>query len=191
MALFHRHYVWNGPSGGEFNEYRNWTPVYRDHQPPSDNDLVIFNSGGALTIDGQSGLVAEIDVVLGTTLTILNGLEATGSITGVALSADSGGTVIVGNGAEMIGIGAVDVIGFRGVGTVLVTAGGLMDDNGMVLGDRAGGTGVVTVDGPGSQLVVANNLPGQPNGVLIVGNADTGTLGSVDIYRAAMIAAAK
>ncbi len=34
----------------------------------------------------------------------------------------------------------------------------------------------MTIDGAGSILVVANNLPGAPNGVLIVGNAGTGAL---------------
>ena len=173
---FGRLYVWSGPSGGGFSDFHNWTPVFTDQQPPSDNDLVIFNRGGALSVDGQNGRVAEIDVVLATTLTIQHGLEGTGTVSGVALNVDSGGTVIVGAGAAMIGIGAVDVIGFSGAGTVIVTAGGHMDDNGMVLGDRAGASGAVTVDGAGSILVVANNLPGAPNGVLIVGNGGTGAL---------------
>jgi collagen type I/II/III/V/XI/XXIV/XXVII alpha len=176
MPSFGRVYVWSGPAGGGFSDFHNWSPVFADQQPPSDNDLVIFNSGGAVSVDGQSGLVAEIDVVLGTTLIVQNNMEATGTISGVALMVDSGGAVIVGSGDQQIGVGAVDVIGFTGAGTVIVTAGGHMDDNGMVLGDRAGASGAVTLDGAGSILIVANNLPGQPNGELIVGNAGTGSL---------------
>ncbi len=181
-----RLYTWIGGSGGEFDIFSNWSPTYQDKQAPGTNDLAIFNSGGANGINGPgSGEAGEIDVVLGTTLTIRNALEATGSMdltspgkfSGVAFMVDSNGEVIVGsNTAEMIGIGAVDVIGFNGVGTVLVTAGGSMDDNGMVLGDHAGGSGTVTVTGTSSVLVVANNLPGQPNGILIIGNAGTGEL---------------
>src|ERR1035437_6980036 len=104
MASFSRQYVWTGPSGGGFSDFHNWTPVFQDQLPPSDNDLVIFNSGGALSIDGQNGVVAEIDVVLGTTLTLQNGLEATGTVNGVALDVNSGGVVIVGSGGEMIGM---------------------------------------------------------------------------------------
>jgi T5SS/PEP-CTERM-associated repeat protein len=178
---FNRQYVWTGSTGGGFSDFHNWSPVFSDQQPPADDDLTIFNSGGALVVDGQNGRVSEIDVVLATTLTVQNGLEATGSLSagggaGVALMVDSGGVVIVSSGGEMIGIGAVDVIGFTGDGTVVVAAGGHMDDNGMVLGDRAGGSGTVSVDGAGALLVVANNLPGAPNGILIVGDAGSGTL---------------
>src|SRR3954447_11596513 len=124
MASFNRQYVWSGPSGGGFTDFHNWSPVFQDKQPPTDNDLVIFNTGGALSVDGQAGLVAEIDVVLGTTLNVQHSLEASGSVTGVALNTDSGGTAVVGSGVELIGIGAVDVIGFSGAGAVLITAGG-------------------------------------------------------------------
>ncbi len=173
---FGRQYVWVGSLGTDFSDFHNWSPIFADKQAPGPDDLVIFNTGGTVVLNGHNGLVAEIDVVLGTTVTLQGGLEGSGTVNGVALSVDSDGAVIVGTGAEMIGIGAVDVIGFNGAGTVVVTAGGHMDDNGMVLGDRAGGAGTVTVDGAGSILVVANNLPGAPNGVLIVGNGGTGTL---------------
>ena len=169
--------VWTGPSGGGgFNDNRNWNPGAPNNQAPGPNDLAIFNTGGAISIDGQNSVAAEIDVVLGTTLTFHSGLEGNGSVSGVAFLADSGGTLIVPSGAEMADIGAVDVIGFTGAGSLRVTAGGSLDDSGLVMGDRASGTGTVSIDGAGALVIVSAALPGNPNGILIIGNAGTGAL---------------
>ena len=69
---------------------------------------------------------------------------------------------------------SVDVIGFTGAGALDVIAGGGVDDTGLVLGDRATGSGTLTVDGTGSQLIVAPAAA--PNGMLIIGNAGTGAV---------------
>jgi T5SS/PEP-CTERM-associated repeat protein len=87
--------------------------------------------------------------------------------------------VVVGSGATKPGVPSpgnvsVDVIGFTGVGALNVIAGGGVDDTGMVLGDRAGSSGTLTVDGGGSQVIVAPAAA--PNGILIVGNAGTGVV---------------
>lgn len=173
---FRRVYVWSGSVGTDTNDFHNWTPVFTDQQAPGPDDLTIFNSGNAITVDGKNNVFAEIDVVLGTTLTLLNGMEGNGSVHGVALVVDSAGTVIVGSGAAVTDAGAVDVIGFNGTGTLRIVAGGSLDDTGMVLGDHASGSGTMTVDGAGSLAIVANVLPGQPNGVLIVGNGGSGAV---------------
>src|ERR1019366_8363617 len=103
-----------------------------------------------------------------------------GAVSGVGLMIDSGGTAIVGSGAPKPGIPSspggvsVDVIGFTGAGALHVVARGGVDDTGLVLGDRATGSGTLTIDGSGSAVIV---IPAAaPNGMLIIGNAGTGVV---------------
>jgi collagen type I/II/III/V/XI/XXIV/XXVII alpha len=176
---FNTIYVWKGASGGDWFDNHNWTPGFPEGaSPPGDNDLAIFNDGGADSFS-KNGTASELDVVLGTTLTILDSVSLDGAITGVGLMIDSGGKVIVGSGATKPGIPSpgnvsVDVIGFTGAGELDVTAGGGLDDTGMVLGDRSGASGTLIVDGAGSQVIVAPAAA--PNGMLIIGNGGTGTV---------------
>lgn len=166
----------DGASGGDwYDNVHNWTPGYPLASPPGYGDLVILNNGAAETVAGN-GSASEADVVLGTTLTIKDSLSADGAKTGVGLMVDSGGTVVVANGATKPGVPSpgdvsVDVIGFTGAGALDVAAGGGMDDTGMVLGDRATGSGTLTVEGI---CIVAPAAA--PNGLLIVGNAGSGVV---------------
>ncbi len=177
MPTFGTLYVWKGASGGDWNDnVHNWTPGYPAASPPGYGDLVIFNTGAATAVAGNGG-ASEIDIVLGTTLTILNSISADGAVSGVGLLADSGGSVIIGAGATKPGVPSpggvsVDVIGFTGIGSLTVLAGGGLDDTGMVLGDRAGSTGNLTVNGAGAIVIVAPAAA--PNGMLIIGNAGMG-----------------
>lgn len=170
-------YVWKGSSGGDwFDNVNNWTPGYPIAGPPGYGDLAIFNTGGAEAVAG-AGTASEADIVLGTTLTILDSLSLDGAVSGVGLMIDSGGKVIVANGATKPGVPSapgdvsVDVIGFTGAGALDVAAGGGLDDTGMVLGDRSTGSGTLTVEG------IAIVAPAAaPNGLLIVGNAGSGVV---------------
>ncbi len=180
VSQFGTIYVWKGASGGDWNDnVHNWTPGYPIASPPSYGDLAIFNDGGADLVAGN-GSASELDVVLGTTLTIQDSVSTDGAVTGVGLMVDSGGRVIVGAGATKPGVPSspgtvsVDVIGFTGIGALDVTGGGGVDDTGLVLGDRAGSAGTLTVDGVGSQVIVAP--ASAPNGTLIVGNGGAGTV---------------
>ncbi len=118
----------------------------------------------------------------GQPLTIQDSLSTDGAVTGVGLMVDSGGTAIVGSGATKPGVppatpGAVsvDVIGFTGVGTRLTSsrvAGSTIPGWSLATGPPAPET--LTVDGAGSQLIVAPAAA--PNGMLIIGNAGTGSV---------------
>jgi T5SS/PEP-CTERM-associated repeat protein len=176
MAGFKTVYEWIGASGGDwFDNVHNWTPGYPVASPPGYGDLAIFNSGIAETVAG-AGAASEADVVLGTTLTIMDSLSLDGAVTGVGLMVDSGGRVVVGNGATKPGVPepgdvSVDVIGFTGVGALDVGTGGGLDDTGMVLGDRTTGSGTLTVEG-----IVIVAPAAAPNGLLLVGNAGSGVV---------------
>ena len=180
MASFNTLYVWKGTSGGDWFDNHNWMPGFPEGaSPPGYGDLVIFNNGGADAVAGN-GTASELDVVLGTTLTIQDSVSTDGAVSGVGLMIDSGGTAIVGSGATKPGIPSspggvsVDVIGFTGAGALDVIAGGGVDDTGLVLGDRATGSGTLTIDGSGSAVIV---IPAAaPNGMLIIGNAGTGVV---------------
>ena len=178
VSQFGTIYVWKGAAGGDWSDnVHNWTPGYPEASAPGYGDLAIFNDGGADSVAGN-GAASELDVVLGTTLTIQDSVSTDGAVTGVGLMVDSGGTVIVGSGAAKQGVPtspgtvSVDVIGFTGVGALDVVQGGGVDDTGLVLGDRATGSGTLTVDGAGSQVIVGPAAV--PNGLLIIGNAGTG-----------------
>ncbi len=174
-------FVWIGQSGADWDASNpnSFQPGYPVAQPPTYGDLVIFNDGGADSV-AQNGSASEMDVVLGTTVTILNSVSADGAVTGVGLMADTNGTVIVGKGATKPGVPSspgdvsVDVIGFTGAGALDVIAGGGVDDTGMVLGDRATGSGTLMIDEPGSEVIVGPAA--SPNGILIIGNAGTGVV---------------
>src|ERR1019366_4724837 len=118
VASFNTLYVWKGTSGGDWFDNHNWMPGFPEGaSPPGYGDLVIFNNGGADAVAGN-GTASELDVVLGTTLTIQDSVSTDGAVSGVGLMIDSGGTAIVGSGATKPGIPSspggvsVDVIGF-------------------------------------------------------------------------------
>jgi len=146
VSQFGTIYVWKGAAGGDWSDNtHNWTPGYPDASPPSYGDLAIFRDGGADSVAGN-GAASELDVVLGTTLTIQDSVSTDGAVTGVGLMVDSGGTAIVGSGATKPGVPnfssgtvSVDVIGFMGVGALDVIQGGGVDNTGLVLGDRSTG----------------------------------------------------
>ena len=178
VSQFGTIYVWKGAAGGDWSDnVHNWTPGYPAASAPGYGDLAIFNDGGADSVAGN-GAASELDVVLGTTLTIQDSVSTDGAVTGVGLMVDSGGTVIVGSGAAKQGVPtspgtvSVDDVGFMGVSALDVIQGGGVDDTGLVLGDRSTGSGTLTVDGAGSQVIVGPAAA--PNGLLIIGNAGTG-----------------
>ena len=169
-------YVWKGAPGGDwFDNDHNWTPGYPVAGPPGYGDLAIFNNGIADVITGN-GAASELDVVLGTTLTVQDSVSTDGAITGVGVMVDSGGRFVVGSGATKSGVPSagdvsVDVIGFNGAGAFDVFAGGGIDNTGLVLGDRVSGSGTLTVEGT---VIVAPAAA--PNGQLIIGNAGSGAV---------------
>ncbi len=137
-------------------------------------------STGAVTVDGVGSTWATSEALI-----VGDGRHSVGTlnITGGATVSDTSGTVgnqtsstgtvtVNGVGSTWTNSGSLD-IGFFGVGTLDITGGGMVSSASTItIGNWAGSTGTVTVDGVGSAL--ANT------GEIYVGNIGDGTLTITD-----------
>ncbi len=119
-------------------------------------DNSVWNVTSAFTL-GQTGHA---------TMAVQNEAAITSGAVGMAMDPLSGGTLTV-NSASWAATGALTV-GGGGTGILTIQNDGFFSNTDATLGNAASGSGIVTVDGSGTQW--------QSSGVLIVGNSGNGTL---------------
>ena len=137
-------------------------------------------SSGAATVDGTgSSWTNSGDLFIGNdgsgTLLITNGGAVTsdtgsptyGAVIG-SVPGSTGAVTVSGSGSTLTVDDANLHVGFNGTGTLSITSGGAAFDVAAAVGDQAGSSGAVTVDGTGSSWT--------NSGDLIIGNDGSGTL---------------
>jgi T5SS/PEP-CTERM-associated repeat protein len=144
----------------------------------SANAFLGYYSGGSGTVrvDGAGAIwdnVGTIDVGSGGTgaLTIVNGgLAASTGAINIGTSAGATGTVLVDGAGSGLGLNsnAALSVGAAGTGTLTITNGATVAVGNAYVGQAAGSTGSVLVDGAGSSWITAN--------VMALGYGGTGAL---------------
>jgi DNA/RNA endonuclease G (NUC1) len=87
-------YTWNQPAGGAWNVAANWTPT---RTTPATNDVLVFNTGGAMTVTAvQTQTIGQLSVSGNTTVTLQSAAAVTVSIAGGA-----GADLSVGSGSQL------------------------------------------------------------------------------------------
>ena len=176
---------WDGPLDGSFSESSNWLEGYT----PWSQGTVHFDTIGSSALNlGQDEVCKAVRVNAGNVKVNLNGhtlvagrgdplegsavLVAPGGVlqvagTDTALSIAAGGVdlVVGGPGASNIGQNA----------SLLVASGALLDQRGMSAHASiggSGGTGIASIDGPGSKWLIGQNFSGD----LAIGVGGKGSL---------------
>lgn len=143
--------VWLGTTSSDWYDASNW-----DNGVPVTHgtNAVLSSSVPPTEIDGGVAGAAAVFVGEGGTgqLIVHNGATLTnqGARIGGNAAAGNGTVSVSGLGTHWVGSG-FSMIGMSGVGTLMISDRAVFQDNGIRIGDRAGGVGTVTV-GSGSLL---------------------------------------
>lgn len=144
--------VWLGTNSSDWYDPGNW-----DNGVPIafGTDAVLSTSVPPTEIDGGIAGASRVFVGEGGTgqLIVFNGarIDNQGARIGGNAVAGNGTLSLSGAGTRWNGSG-FSMIGMRGTGTVMISDGAVFQDDGIRIGDIAGGTGTVTVGGLGSLL---------------------------------------
>ena len=154
-------------ASGSFSDSTSWTVSGGTTTAPGGTNVALFNAGsvGAYTVSGD-GAVAQVQVTAPTTLT--GQVIAQGS-SGIALTVDGAGALMLAGGAEFFAQ-AEAIVGSTGEGLLTLMGGALAltgsaTDDALVIGKAAGSDGTVV----NLEQITAN-------GNVVVGQSGSGTL---------------
>jgi subtilase-type serine protease len=163
----------------------------------ADGLLIAVTSGaiGTVTVDGANSSLTSHGLTIASaggsngTLVISNGgtVQSLGFATTLGNNIGSSGTVMVdGAGSSWTISSSTLEIGSSGIGLLKITNGGVVTADSAVVGNLAGSTGTLIVDGANSRFTTTGTsddltIGQQGTGTLTISNGGTVTAGSVDI----------
>ena len=156
--------TWDGSAGGSWGVATNWTPDL----VPTLNDDVTIDAGQAIV---GSGLVADARALIvgdtaSSSLQVQNGGSLTVRDVVAGNSAGSNGAITV-DAASLTIKTSPATIGSAGTGALTIQSGGTVtaELGRMIVGELAGSSGTVIIDGSSSELDAQNGITvGDPNG---------------------------
>jgi collagen type I alpha len=153
-------YRWTGALGSSNTDWQgasgtltNWVNTFDNSTsltPGAGDDEARFDTGTAASVSG-GGRADVLEILNGTPVTVTSGNIGVGNLTQntspFGLLIDSGGRLTIAAGAAMSNDTITDVIGLSGTGSLEVDPGGGFGTDNLIIGDSAGGSGDVTVNG--------------------------------------------
>ena len=160
MAALPTIFRWTGALGASNTGWQdasgnltNWVNTFDNSTsltPGAGDDEARFDTGMTASVSGD-GSADVLEILNGTPVTVTSGNVDVGNLTQntspFGLLIDSGGKLTIAAGAAMSNATITDVIGLSGTGSLEVDLGGGFGTDNLIIGDSAGGSGDVTVNG--------------------------------------------